>query len=96
MSFGISTYLIVRIFLFTLARRRISRSAPARAHFCARTFDTSTLLLIDIAHIVVYVPDCILYWIYSLTVVSPETLETELTLSIYRLADLCHEFTLFH
>lgn len=90
-SFGISTFLIIKVISVKMARTRISTGKGISA---SELSNIATLLLLDLAHLVVYIPDGIFLWIYSLTEVNPEIVSTGFTYIIYRLADICDVFTL--
>ena len=90
-SFGISIYLIVKMMLLAAQRNRISSIGGISA---LELSNVATLTLLDVAHLIVYIPDGLFYCMYSLTVVSPGALNSDLSYIIYRLADLCNELTI--
>lgn len=90
-SLGISIYLIVKVVQSLLARKHISSAGSISARELS---NISTLLLLDLAHLIVYLPDGIFYFMYSIMKGNPELHDAVFTVAIHRLANLCDEFTL--
>lgn len=91
LSLGFSAYLVVKLILSMLARRGLSNSAGISARELS---NIATLLFLDVAHVIVYIPDGIFYWMYSLTVVNPDALNAALAFTLYRLANIFDELLL--
>ena len=86
LSLGFSAYLVVKLILTMLARRGLSN----RAGISARELSNiTTLLFLDLAHVIVYIPDGVFYWMYSLTVVNTDALNSALAIILSRLANIC-------
>ena len=90
-SLGISIYLVVTVARSMLMRSHISSGGRISAR---EVSSVATLMLLDVVHLIVYIPDSIFYWMYSFTVVNPSALDNSLSFTIYRLADLTDEFIL--
>ena len=90
-SLGISIYLVVKFVQLTLQRRNISKGAGISAREIS---NIATLMVIDVAHLIVYIPDGVLYVLYSIAEVNPKVFSADFTFMIYQLADICDCFTL--
>ena len=90
-SLSISIYLILKVVLLTHARSKISTGGGISA---SELSNIATLMVFDIANLIVYIPDGIFYWIYALAVVNPSAFNADFTFTIYQLADLCDRFAL--
>ena len=90
-SLSISLYLVVKFVQLTLARSHISTGGSISARELS---NIATLMVFDMANLIVYVPDGVIYFIYAIVVANPSAFSDDFNFTIYQLADVCDRFTL--